>query len=312
MQISNEEKALIVFGGKIISSNESPLPYSGMYYYYYEDHQWVPITVEQHNVELMPRVGHSFLYDPRDEHVYIFSGQNANEPMSDFFVYNILKKKVTWAIADVRVEGGPEISFTQRSTIDPFRREIFVFGMHTKKGKREASTENSFWVYFIDKKKWVELASRKSSGVDEPCPRFAHQFVLDTKNKIHYLFGGNAGTERLNDFWSLRFYKVQKEDVIKQALYFIRKQKFLEMSVDDKFGALRYLQACLAETLDQYDEEQLKDFRSLTSHLFNTSMDAERNKFIKIRSTVYETLLKFFPSSIKQPEENLLDLITEK
>jgi hypothetical protein len=69
------------------------------------------------------------------------------------------------------------------------------------------------------------------------------------------------------------------------------------MSVDDKFGALRYLQACLAETLDQYDEEQLKDFRylqmsqhywllnkcllfnrSLTSHLFNTSMDAGINR----------------------------------
>lgn len=44
-----------------------------------------------------------------------------------------------------------------------------------------------------------------------PRPRFAHQLVYDHLKKVHYLFGGNPGSnkatgshkQRLDDFWSL-------------------------------------------------------------------------------------------------------------
>jgi hypothetical protein len=43
----------------------------------------------------------------------------------------------------------------------------------------------------------------------EPVPRYAHQLVYDHVKKVHYLFGGNPGTDflpkmRLDDFWSLK------------------------------------------------------------------------------------------------------------
>lgn len=46
----------------------------------------------------------------------------------------------------------------------------------------------------------------------EPCPRYAHQLILDPISKVHYLFGGNPGrdymdTLRLDDFWALHLEK---------------------------------------------------------------------------------------------------------
>ena len=39
-----------------------------------------------------------------------------------------------------------------------------------------------------------------------PCPRFAHQLVLDPYKQVHYMFGGNPGggqmvSARLDDLW---------------------------------------------------------------------------------------------------------------
>lgn len=95
-------------------------------------------------------------------------------------------------------------------------------GISKDKDKREESVRNSFWVYDILENRWSCIyknenkadseAPGTSPGDEEgPRPRFAHQLVYDNVKKVHFLFGGNPGTnkttgshkQRLDDFWSL-------------------------------------------------------------------------------------------------------------
>lgn len=76
---------------------------------------------------------------------------------------------------------------------------------------------NAFWVFSLQTNKWSRIYTYKhhSNSIDcpiEPCPRFAHQFVYDDVDKVHYLFGGNPGKTnvpqmRLDDFWLLQLEK---------------------------------------------------------------------------------------------------------
>lgn len=114
----------------------------------------------------------------------------------------------------------PQSGFTQRSTIDCDRNEIYVLTSLSKDKERRDLNINSFWMFSLKTNEWVCIyksdhhdnnGSMKAISTTEPCPRYAHQLIYDGANKIHYLFGGNPGGNsqiRLDDFWMLKLNKL--------------------------------------------------------------------------------------------------------
>ena len=82
-----------------------------------------------------------------------------------------------------------------------------------------------------------DVAGRSES---EPSPRYAHQFVYDSVNKVHFLFGGKQDGKdgasvhgapkppdrRLGDLWQLNLERFPLEKLLKQCQYMLRRQRF--------------------------------------------------------------------------------------
>ncbi|KAL1449313.1 hypothetical protein WDU94_000514 [Cyamophila willieti] len=90
-------------------------------------------------------------------------------------------------------QGLPASGFTRRASIDPVLNEIYVLsGLSKEKEKREETVQNSFWVYQMSRNQWSCVYKNENSGENywtkmstvEPCPRFAHQLVYDSVNKV--------------------------------------------------------------------------------------------------------------------------------
>ncbi|KAL1449312.1 hypothetical protein WDU94_000513 [Cyamophila willieti] len=133
----------------------------------------------------------------------------------------------------------------------------------------------------MSRNQWSCVYKNENSGENywtkmstvEPCPRFAHQLVYDSVNKVHYLFGGNPGKAcsprlRLDDFWCLSLCRPTRDQVLAQVRLLVRKAKFQELSLSDRLSALEYLQTSLSELIDHDDKEQSLEFRTLAQHLF--------------------------------------------
>lgn len=117
-------------------------------------------------------------------------------------------------------------------------------------------------------------------------------------------------------------------DVLRQARFKVRKQKFKEECKSaNPLTALSYLQSHVAETVDHNDEAESRDFRELAGHLFAWKANSETlsprsipgaessgNTLLIIdlfsgRTELYESLLEYFPQSMREPKNNLIDLV---
>eukprot|EP00051_Salpingoeca_urceolata_P006576 m.86923 g.86923 ORF g.86923 m.86923 type:complete len:836 (+) comp14891_c0_seq3:166-2673(+) len=331
--VDSQNEVLYVFGGSTIVEGEQG-HYSGLYSFDCKKLEWTLLREDQGmgkgNVKLPSRIGHSMLFDSNKRQLYIFAGQRNHAYLNDFFKYHIDEDIVEQVCRDSSTQGGPDPGFTQRATIDSSVGELYILsGLVREKNtvkpevKGDDTAKNSFWVYDLTQDQWncayqndnndPEYWSKKCT--EEPRPRFAHQLVFDTRNKVHYLFGGNPGgaarrDERLADFWSLRLLKPSREDILNRCFFFLRKQRYLEMCKSDPRNALKYLQTELAAVVDHNDAAQSTDFRELASSLFAApeSSSTLEDTLYTSRIDVYETLLGFFPAHMKQPQDNLIDL----
>lgn len=135
---------------------------------------------------------------------------------------------------------------------------------------------------------------------NEPCPRFAHQFIYDSTNKVHYLFGGNPGDDcspdvRLNDLWKLQLKFSIGEDgehcmddgsgthagendgdfassqkILQFCNYLLRRQRYMEMcssisTTSNAMQPLQFLREHVSLMVDQSNSAQIEDFRRLAS-----------------------------------------------
>ena len=114
----------------------------------------------------------------------------------------------------------------------------------------------------------------------EPRPRYAAQMVYDARHSAFYLFGGNpadtqARNMRLDDFWRLTLVRPTVEDVLRQARFLVRQQRFYEMAKACRAGvamqALTYLQTDVSAVVNHADEGESAVFRKLMSHLLTPS-----------------------------------------
>lgn len=144
---------------------------------------------------LRSRIGHSMLLNAKSNQLYIFAGQRHKDYLSDFYIYDISTDSVIEMSRDSSKNGGPDAGFTQRATIDGELEEFYVFsGLMREKNSTTETVKNSLWVYSIRKDLWQRIYQNENMseeywrgmGTIEPCPRFAHQLVYDSKRKVRY------------------------------------------------------------------------------------------------------------------------------
>lgn len=239
---------------------------------------------------------------------------------------------------DLGEQVGPEAGFSQRTTFDEQRDEWHMFcglcrdrngsGTGTGTGTKKAEIMSSeFWRWRIEDGKWTKVVMMADhEGANAPPPRFAHQMVYDELTNHHYVFGGNpADSEpiRLGDFWRLSLVQATPEEALRRCLFGIRRQQFIEMcSTTDAVTALTYLQVDLSAVTNHFDELEAKMFRACTSYLLTSNErssedydmefqedDQEDEILLSSRRKLFEGLLKYFPKSMTEPEESLMDLV---
>lgn len=266
---------IYVFGGRLISAaNGTPgsLPeavYSGLYAYDIGQDQWRLLRDDSSPLSGTPiikaRIGHSMIFNPTTRQIYIYAGQRHKDYLCDFYVYDVDSDTVVEMVKDTSRIGGPDAGFTQRSTLDVHRQELFLFsGLMREKtptstasggnsnssggaiqgtllssvsassnngsGVQSELARNSFWLYSLGNRRWTRIYTNESSSSDEPCPRFAHQLVYDAHTGLHYLFGGNPGEpgaprRRLGDFWQLQLVRPAQEADILRRALFLLRRQ---------------------------------------------------------------------------------------
>jgi len=265
---------------------------------------------------------------------------------------------VSLSSSGVRSAQLPAAGFTQRATIDPDLDEIHVLsGLSKDKDKREENVRNSFWIYSIPTNRWTCVYKNENLSPQywdkmhgkEPVPRFAHQLVYDHVNKVHYLFGGNPGKQtlqkmRLDDFWSLKLTKINREQILDKCVYLIRKYQFLEMVNNSPLEATAYLQTKVSAVVNHESEEERQQFHMLASRLFAPSSPSKHASDAALSSVMasgygdststtghkdpdpaksasdvdddwrhrmelFDLLVAYYPEYMTQPKQNLVDLV---
>jgi muskelin len=347
MCLDADHDAIYVFGGRTISSAVENC-YSGLYRYSIRENSWRLLRSDAQRIPytlpLKSRIGHSMLFSPKQKLLYIFAGQRNKDYLGDFFVYSTERDEVIEMSRDSSWQRGPEPGFTQRATIDIEKGEFYVLsGLMRDKNSNSESVRNCLWVYNIERNAWMQVESRGSPssssssqsdanhggrrgggsqaqtqtlpGEDsprEPSPRFAHQLVYHSGSKHHYLFGGNPGDscnpkERLDDFWCLSLHRAGEAAVLQQLQFRLRRQCFLELcGGPDSMMALSYLQEQVSAVVNHGDPAEVSDFQQLASHLFQASPTQTGRA---ARYALFESLLRFYPRSMQQPQQDISELI---
>ncbi|KAF9102438.1 Muskelin 1, intracellular mediator containing kelch motif [Mortierella sp. AM989] len=173
-------QTLYVFGGRVVHMDRNAHLYSGLYSYHVLSGIWRLLRADDHpppkqdgSTVLRSRIGHSMLYDDLTRSLVIFAGQMNKDYLSDFYVYDIAADRVIEVCKDYNKQGGPEAGFTQRATISPRGREVYVLSGLVKDRTLGAETvKNSFWVFKLPGRDQMDairdvqlaLANAKTSG----------------------------------------------------------------------------------------------------------------------------------------------------
>jgi len=311
--------------------------FSGLYRYHVADNSWQLLREDgaaagPGSPPLRSRTGHSMLFNTADRKLYIFGGQRRrDEYLNDFFTFQVDSGEVEALCEGAGAgEAIPAVGYTQRATIDCKRGEIFVMtGLNKDKDKEkrfgEPRVSNSFWVYEISSEHWSCIYRNENSESGywrarqrvEPRPRYAHQLVYDEERGVHYMFGGNpggkemtsaAGRARLGDFWRLELQRPRPAELQRKLVLAVRRARYQELA-PDPLQAVRYLQGELASCVDHDDATELSEFQQLAGQVFAVAGAGEQQSQHKLRTNLYDDLVKYFPPEMTQPAGNLLDLI---
>ncbi|EPB83057.1 hypothetical protein HMPREF1544_10194 [Mucor circinelloides 1006PhL] len=337
MCIDSVGRKLYVFGGRIVTPDASPNTYSGFYSYDVDEFSWnIPIGRRRSsNGSYVPspnasqtvksRSSHSMLIDTKNRCIYIFGGQRGKETLTDLYCYNIEEDRLTEVAQDFSKLYGGDSGYTQRATIDVENQEIYVLSGFLK-SKPSNAVRNCLWVYNIRRNEWEKVYESESTEAPywqttkdiEPYLRYTHQIVYNAKSKAQFMFGGNPGDaskpyKRLDDFWELKLAKPDSTQVVRQCLFLLRTRKLNELckQADATLQALDYLRTFVAPIVDHDNKEEVDIFKKLCTHLCILEDDSvvACNIYFTDRTAVFQSLLKFFPASMKEPEGSLIDAV---
>lgn len=336
MIVDDEKMMIYVYGGRVITADPLQITFSGLYSWNIKLDVWRLIrddsTQLPNSINLKSRIGHSMLFNSKSRELYILAGQRHQEHLSDFYIYQLDTDSVIEVARDYSKVGGPEAGFTQRATIDVESSEIYLFSglIRDKKSPTAETVKNAFWNYSMRTGKWSKIYQNESTSPEywskmsevEPLPRYAHQLVYDTRLRMHFMFGGNPGEPgnsivRLDDFWKLKLVRPTSQDVLRKCKFQIRRLQYDEMCRFDKRAALAYLQTQVSLVVDHLDAVESVNFRKLATNLFSWSKQSgDSDGIFSVNSDVYtgrcelyELISDFFPTSMREPKSNIVDLL---
>lgn len=303
MVVDSERQILYVYGGRVLDGDWDTYKYAGLYAYSIKTGRWKILQpVENTPCSIPARHGHSMVLDHKTNTLFILGGQREDKYLSDMYTYDLSINTATELFSNFTAAGGPNACFTQRAIIDVELKEIYVFcGLITDStgmtGYLPGELYNWLYRYGARPGTWTRILpegdqSRRpnpapSPGLNrkEPCSRYAHEVVYNTKSRQMYLFGGNAslddldeddsmdeanveGIRRMNDFWKMEVCRPGAEEIIRKATYRIRRQQFREMCEDSTpTKALMFLQSQVSPVVNHDDQRETEDYRSLMTFL---------------------------------------------
>ena len=136
--------------------------------------------------------------------------------------------------------------------------------MSKTKDKLDGDVHKKLWIFNIDSRRWTSSQNQINGNESKDCDalkRFAHQLVYDSKNKVHYLFGGNPGyrgsnTVRLNDFWEMKMVKLSVNEILFKMKLTIRLYWYEEMCKYNSYKAVKFLQDDLYQFFNHSDKPE--------------------------------------------------------
>eukprot|EP01080_Neovahlkampfia_damariscottae_P000166 gene166-4412_t len=297
MIIKNDK--LYIHGGRNIQNE-----YSELYIFDLIKNEW------SFKKNITSRISHGMILTNNDK-LYCFGGKkkNFNIFLNNYEIfdlkldYNIIKKSMN--ISNSISNGNSNLLLTFNEN----ENEIYFF--NSLMNHKINLVQNTFYILNLKNEKWEKIFTISEPFQNEfPTPRAFHNFIYDEKNKVHYIFGGNAGEnlpveKRLGDFWSLSLFKITLDEILNEIKFIIRKQKYIEMSMNlnNSFKSLEYFKDNLSNHIKNKDQ-----IEKLLIHLLKP---INENEIYKTRMNSYEDILKYFPNDIKQPNSNISDIICE-
>ncbi|KDN41422.1 hypothetical protein K437DRAFT_279066 [Tilletiaria anomala UBC 951] len=345
MLVDHESQLLYVFGGRVIHpADPNRIELSGMYRYDVIASKWAFLFDDSTPApwRIPSRVGHSMLIDTRpsgQRQLWIMSGQRGDRYLTDMWRYDLATGKCSEVTRDYLADG-PHAGFTPRAALDSKSHEIYYFTGLVQRRSSNERLRSSFWIYHMDSNTWSLLYEYGG----EPQPRYAAQMVFDAPHSTFYMFGGNpadpqAPSIRLDDFWQLTLVRPSVEDVLRQAKFLVRQQRFYEMTKGGKgagfasptaMQALTYLQTEVSAVVNHSDEGESTIFRKLMSHLLTSGgggggangsatnptspppphvEEGRPTELYRQRLRLFNKLLKFFPPDCCEPTGDLCNAV---
>jgi hypothetical protein len=225
MVVDSDNRFLYIFGGKHYDP-AGQANYSGLYRFNLDTEAWTCLSTDVDvsavsyptSASIPSRIGHSMLLDSIRRRLLVLAGQRIDLYLSDMWSYDLEKGHWSCIEQDSGSRGGPDGSFTQRATLDAKRDQfVLLSGLtrdrapphHTNVKVRrpplasewlaEGHLKNAIWLRSLQTGAW-QAVERPHSGlngyipgtsmdidIDEPKPRFAHQFVYDPVRDEHYV-----------------------------------------------------------------------------------------------------------------------------
>lgn len=239
------------------------------------------------------------IHSQKSRKIYVFGGQRGNKEIcADFLKYDVEANTITSVQTSTNELGqssGQSIfSGPSLATIDVDKGEIF------------ALLRDSLWIFSLATSEWSVIYKNTMHSCSSP-----EYFVFDSVAKKHYVV-------KFSSEFCLELTKPSCENIFGYCKYLIRKQNYEEITRTDSYGALDFLRNNLAETIDQTDAEQVKDFHKLASLIFCNKTDdstkdsakLEDQRKIRIqRSCLFNKLIELLPENKCQPRPNLCNYI---
>lgn len=308
----NEDR-LIVFGGRIVSSDKKKENFSGLFFYDIKDRKWTSPVFEKYEQEIITRSDHVMYHDPQRNLLYVCLGRRKNEFIGDVSVLNSKTGKFVNYFPKVEENGGPLLETVSCGAFDFIRGEaVFFVGWLFVEGNEKnfkpknikETFKDTLWLF--DGKKWIKIKPKPNENKEEkPSSRYASQFVYCKEEDCFYLFGGTIDEllkkKRANDLWKLKLERKEKNDSIRKILFLIRKEIFKALAKEKKEEALLYLRTKIKEIIDLDEEEILKE---LSSFLFTSTLEEEETK-----ENCFEEIAEFFSKEIKKSFQGLKELL---
>ncbi|KAJ1510516.1 Muskelin 1, intracellular mediator containing kelch motif [Coelomomyces lativittatus] len=304
MCIDSERQLIYVFGGRVVTQDQTVHLYSGLFEYNIESRTWRTLRADTTVQDLAPRVGHFMLFYPPFRQLLIFGGQRNKEVYHHFLCFDL----ETESIMKLPIPEFNDPDLTQRAVYDPTLKAVLLLSNVLSK-PHATSHVPYICIYKLEQRTWHKCGMAMSV---QPCSRFAHQLSYDPIRKSIYLFGGNPDLKdhtqlRLNDFWELSLQKPDSTTLLRQCLFLIRKQKFLQLCQTNREEALFFLQHEISAVVDHEHTESVKAFSNLALHLFQ--LEPQFADSFATRNALFDQIASFFPSSLQQPRGNLLELL---